>query len=81
MSSRDTLSGATRENGHKNLGLRVEAQESPVHFQKKTIIQGEERERQWFLQHLERYNREEGRGDGISQVLLVAGWSLQVSMR
>lgn len=47
MSPRDTLCVLQEplENGHKNLGLRVGAQESPVHFQKKTIIQGEKRER------------------------------------
>lgn len=32
---RDTLLGATGENSHKNLGSRVWAQESPVHFQKR----------------------------------------------
>lgn len=44
VSPRDTLSGATGKNSHKNLGSRVGAQESPVHFQKR-VIWGEERKR------------------------------------
>lgn len=44
VSPRGTLSGAAGKNSHENLGLRVGAQESPVHFQKRQSS-GEERGR------------------------------------